>query len=52
MAFIEGLGKVKEVAKIRMITQIFSLLLLWTGLASGLKLYVGGISLYTLFHLR
>lgn len=44
MAFMEGLGKVKEVAKIRMILQFVGLLLIWTGLAIGLKLYVGGIS--------
>lgn len=44
IAFIEGLGKVKEIAKIRLIQQFISLLLLWTGLAIGLKLYVGGIS--------
>jgi O-antigen/teichoic acid export membrane protein len=44
MAFIEGLGKVKEIAKIRMFQQFVGLLLLWTGLAIGLKLYVGGIS--------
>lgn len=44
MAFIEGLGKVKEIAKIRMFQQFVGLFLLWTGLAIGLKLYVGGIS--------
>lgn len=44
MAFIEGLGKVKEIAKIRMIQQFFGLFILWSGLAIGLKLYVGGIS--------
>jgi O-antigen/teichoic acid export membrane protein len=44
IAFIEGLGKVKEIAKIRVFQQLFVLLLLWAGLAIGLKLYVGGIS--------
>ena len=44
MAFIEGLGKVKEIAKIRMFQQFVGLFLLWTGLTIGLKLYVGGIS--------
>lgn len=44
MAFIEGLGKVKEIAKIRMFQQFAGLFLLWTGLAMGLKLYAGGIS--------
>lgn len=43
-AFIDGLGKVKEIAKIRMIQQFIGLLILWSGLAAGLKLYVGGIS--------
>lgn len=44
VAFIEGLGKVKEVSKIRLIQQIFSMFTLWSGLFFGLKLYVGGIS--------
>lgn len=44
MAFIEGLGRVKEIAKIRVFQQFVGLLLLWTGLTIGLKLYVGGIS--------
>jgi len=44
MAFIEGLGKVKEIAKIRMLQQFVGLLSLWAGLAIGLKLYVGGLS--------
>lgn len=44
MAFIEGLGKVKEIARIRVIQQFIGLFILWSGLAVGLKLYVGGIS--------
>ncbi len=44
LAFIEGLGKVKEIAKIRMIQQLIGLFIMWSGLAVGLKLYVGGLS--------
>lgn len=43
IAFIEGLGKVKEVAKIRLFQQVTTLLVIWTGLFVGFKLYVGGI---------
>tara|TARA_B110000114_G_scaffold185799_1_gene235024 strand:+ start:2729 stop:4087 length:1359 start_codon:yes stop_codon:yes gene_type:complete len=46
IAFIEGLGKVKEIAKIRLIEQIGTLIGLWSGLIFGLKLYVGGIGLF------
>jgi len=44
IAFIEGLGKVKETAKIRLIQQLIVMAVIYLGLASGLKLYVGGIS--------
>ncbi len=44
VAFIEGLGKVKEVAKIRLAQQITTMLVIWSGLFVGVKLYVGGIS--------
>lgn len=44
VAFIEGLGKVKEVAKIRLLQQITTMLVVWSGLFVGVKLYVGGIS--------
>lgn len=44
IAFIQGLGKVKEVAKIRFIQQVTTMLVLWSGLLFGLKLYVGGVS--------
>jgi len=47
IAFIQGLGKVKEVAKIRMIQQVTTMLITWSALFFGLKLYVGGVS--TLF---
>lgn len=43
IAFIEGLGKVKEVAKIRLVQQVTTLLVVWSGLFVGLKLYVGGV---------
>lgn len=44
LAFIEGLGKVKEVAKIRLYQQITGLFIVWTGLALGAKLYVSGLN--------
>lgn len=44
LAFIEGLGKVKEVAKIRLYQQTIGLLIVWTGLALGAKLYVSGLN--------
>ena len=43
IAFIEGLGKVKEVAKIRLIQQVTTMLVVWSALLMGLKLYVGGV---------
>lgn len=44
LAFMEGLGKVKDIAKIRVFQQVASLIVLWLGLIFGFKLYVGGIS--------
>lgn len=44
IAFIEGLGKVKEVAKIRFLQQVITMFVTWSGLFLGLKLYVGGVS--------
>lgn len=44
LAFIEGLGKVKEVAKIRLYQQTIGLLIVWSGLALGAKLYVSGLN--------
>lgn len=44
LAFIEGLGKVKEIAKFRLIQQIFTSLSVWTCLFAGTKLYTSGIS--------
>jgi O-antigen/teichoic acid export membrane protein len=43
LAFIEGLGKVKEVAKMRLTQQILSTLVIWVCLISGLKLYASGL---------
>ncbi len=43
-AFLEGLGKVKDIAKIRVYQQTISLIVLWSGLIFGFKLYVGGVS--------
>lgn len=44
LAFLEGLGKVKEIAKIRLQQQLFSTFLLWICFALGTKLYAAGIS--------
>jgi O-antigen/teichoic acid export membrane protein len=44
MAFLQGLGKVKEVAKIRLLQLIFRLSIVWAGLILGAKLFVLGIS--------
>ena len=44
LAFLEGLGKVKNIAKIRVLQQLISLIVLWSGLIFGFKLYVGGLS--------
>ena len=42
LAFLEGLGKVKEVAEIRMIQQFVHPVVIWGGLAIGSKLFVAG----------
>ncbi|MBO7439202.1 MAG: hypothetical protein J6U21_05935 [Bacteroidales bacterium] len=42
MAFIEGLGKVKETAKIRLVQQFIHPVVVWGGLAIGSKLFVAG----------
>lgn len=44
LAFLEGLGKVKDIAEIRVFQQLASLFILWLGLIFGFKLYVAGIS--------
>lgn len=42
-AFIEGLGKVKEIAKFRMAQQCVQPVVLWGGLWAGANLYVPGL---------
>ena len=44
IAFILGLGKVKEIAKIQFNVQVFRITILWAGLAFGWNLYVVGLS--------
>lgn len=44
LAFIEGLGKVKQVAQMRLMQQIITPLIIWISLVLGTKLYAGGIS--------
>lgn len=39
-AYIEGLGKVEQIAKIRLAQQVVSQVLLWAGLVLGLRLFV------------
>lgn len=46
LAFLEGLGKVKDVAKIRLYQQCCSLLVVWCGLIGGAKLYVAALNLF------
>lgn len=46
LAFLEGLGKVKDVAKIRLYQQCCSLFVVWCGLFGGAKLYVSGLNLF------
>lgn len=44
LAYIEGLGNVKQVAKIRLFQNLIYLTVLWVMLFAGLKLYVAGIA--------
>jgi len=44
IAFLQGLGKVKEIAKIQLILQFFKLSVVWGGLILGAKLYALGLS--------
>ena len=44
IAFIQGLGKVKEIAKIQFILLLFRFTIVWGGLVFGAKLYVLGLS--------
>lgn len=41
-AFLEGLGKVKEVAQLRLVQQLIFPIVIWGGLAIGSKLFVSG----------
>ncbi len=43
IAFLQGMGKVKEIAKTQLILQIFKLTIVWVGLIAGAKLYVLGL---------
>jgi len=43
IAFLQGIGKVKELARFQLIGQILRLLFVWTGLYLGLGLFVLGI---------
>lgn len=43
-AFLEGLGRVKEIAKYRFWAQLVMISITWGGLFLGAKLYVGGIA--------
>jgi O-antigen/teichoic acid export membrane protein len=50
IAFVQGLGKVKEIAKILLVAQTIRLGVIWGGLILGAKLYVLGMgSLVTVF---
>ncbi|MDU1904885.1 MAG: hypothetical protein E6772_08885 [Dysgonomonas sp.] len=44
IAFVEGLGKVKEISFLRLITQINSILLVWLVLSLGGKLYASAFA--------
>jgi O-antigen/teichoic acid export membrane protein len=44
ISFIEGLGKIKEVAQIRLVQQFINPVVVWGGLALGSKLYVSGVN--------
>ncbi len=44
IAFLQGIGKVKEVARYQLIGQIIRLLIVWVGLYFGLGLFVLGIA--------
>lgn len=44
LAFLEGLGKVKEVAKLRLLQQLLTTLFIWIGLLFGAKLFASGLS--------
>jgi O-antigen/teichoic acid export membrane protein len=43
IAFLQGIGKIKEIARYQLIGQIIRLLIVWSGLFFGLGLFVLGI---------
>lgn len=43
LAFMEGLGKVKEVAKLRLTQQLITTFVIWASLLSGAKLFASGL---------
>lgn len=43
IAFLQGIGKIKEIARYQFISQVFRLLIVWSGLYFGFGLYVLGI---------
>ncbi len=45
-AFLEGLGKVKEVAQLRFVQQIIHPIVVWGGLSIGGKLFVSGVDAF------
>jgi O-antigen/teichoic acid export membrane protein len=49
LSFFEGIGKVKNVARLRMYQQFIQLFLLFASLLGGLKLYSGGIAAFGSF---
>jgi O-antigen/teichoic acid export membrane protein len=51
IAFLQGIGKVKEIARIQFISQVFRLLIIWVGLYLGVGLFVLGIGSICYFSL-
>lgn len=49
LSFFEGLNKVEEVAKLRFVQQLVSILLVWGALISGFKLFSTGIATLATF---
>jgi len=49
IAFLQGIGKIKEVARYQLIGQILRLIFVWSGLYLGLGLYVLGIGSFCYF---
>jgi O-antigen/teichoic acid export membrane protein len=43
IAFLQGIGKIKEIARYQFISQVFRLLIMWSGLYLGWGLFVLGI---------